>query len=849
MKLSICLPVLAGSALLAVSAHAQGSGEATSTTSASGGGESLEEIVVTARRRSEVLQDVPQTVSAVTSAEIQKLNLQNLQDLSGVVPGLQIATTGVAFSNNDTLRGVSFAPSSGTQNTVAFYVNDISVTNNFVSTSNFDVGQIEVLSGPQGTLRGEPAPSGSLTIVTHRPDMEEFGGYATLTAASHGNFNENGAVNLPLIREKLAVRLAGVADDNDYNDVRSANSPVDPFSHTYGGRASIRVQPVDSLEANIVYQHMYSHQRYFDQVEGGGAPGGVNPNAPASYNGTPINALQRLAVESYPNNEYTWTDLVTGAIDWHVLGQVVSYDGGYSRYAINNSEYADTAHQAPGITAANKIPRQPSQFETPSTSQYAQTDELRVASETPVFGLVDYTAGVFYRNTRNNVDTVQLAAFLPGSFGSPLRASDPFTYDPKYTLQLLIYAPAQTKEYSEYLHFTFHLPENTELAVGGRYLRYQNEGYTVGNLLTANTFVAAPLPVPIPCSYAGLGSTYPGTCDIPASVAIPNTTALPLTQTGQHAHTVIYNASLSHKFTDSLLGYISSGSSWRPPATAVGINNAANDPVLAALSTVKPEKSYDYEAGFKWTFLDNRGRFNLAYYHQRFEGFIYYGLQTLYLADNGAQSTVTPFNFTSNPDAVINGVDFDAGFQITRQWSVDLAGSYANGHLTGSEIPCNPPSGGSTPGAFPAGTHIFLCPSHASTSTGPNFNATAQSEYDFPVPRWNDVNAFVRGLFVFYGRNPHSSQTYTTPSYGLFNLYVGLRDGKGAWEGALFAKNLFDTQRILNLGYPTAAAPAGGAALNQVFGTSGYYQLGVNQAGMTPERVFGLTLTYSFGSK
>ena len=845
MKLSISLTAMAGSTLLTLAAHAAPAADNSTTTSTPGSSESLTEVVVTARRKEEALEDVPQTVTAVTPAEIQKLNLQNLQDLSGVVPGLQITTTGGAFNNNDTLRGVSFTPAAGTQNTVAFYFNDVPVTNNFVSTSNFDVGQIEVLSGPQGTLRGEPAPSGSLTIASHKPDLENFGGYGTVTATNHGNTNENGAINLPLIDDKLAVRLAGIADDDVYNDVHSLNSPADPFNHTYGGRASIRFEPVDSVEANVVYQHMYSHQQYFDQVEGPGAPGGVNPNAPAGYNGPPISASQLLSVETYPNNEYTTTDLVTASLDWHVLGQIVSYDGGYYRYVINNSDYADTGHQIPGVTATNPIPREAFQYNTPSSAQYGQTDEFRVASETPLFGFMDYTAGFFYRNTRNEVNVAQIASFLPGSFGSPLAASNPNIYDPNYTLQLIVQSPAQSKEYSEFLHFTFHLTDNTELAVGGRYLHYQNWGTTSGTLLTSGTSVASPLP--FPCSVAGFASTYPGTCDIPASVAIPNTVALPAASLNQDDHTVIYNLSLSHKFADSFLAYVSSGSSWRPPATAVGITNAANDPTLSSLLHVKPEKSYDFEAGFKWTFLDKRGHLNVDLYHQQFDGFIYYGLPTLYLANNGASTSVSSFNFTSNPNAVINGVDFDTGFQITRQWSVDLAGSFANGHLTGADIPCNPPGGGTTPAAFPAGTYVFLCPGHASTSTQPNFNASLQSEYDFPIV--SDVNAFLRGLYVYYGSNAHASEFYTTPAYGIFNLYTGLRSSSGAWEVALFSKNLFNTQRLLNLGYPTAVAPGGGSALNQVFGTSGYYVVGGNQVGMTPLRLFGITLTYSFGSR
>src|SRR5579862_5888602 len=294
-----------------------------------GTGDSLEEIVITARRRSEVLQDVPQTVNAVSASDLQKLNLQNLQDISGVVPGLQIVSTSAGFNDNNTLRGVTFNPTAGTQNTVAFYLNDIWVTNNFVNTSNFDVGQIEVLRGPQGTLRGEPAPSGSLTIATHRPELEQFGGYATVTAAEYHAFNENAAINLPIIQGKLAVRLAGVADDNRYNDVRSLFNSDPPYDHTYGGRASVRFEPIDAIEANVMYQHIFNHIQSYSQVEGPGAAGGVNANAPANYNGPAIAPFDYHSVQSYPSSNYTTTDVVTGQLDWHVLGQVVSYDGSY----------------------------------------------------------------------------------------------------------------------------------------------------------------------------------------------------------------------------------------------------------------------------------------------------------------------------------------------------------------------------------------------------------------------------------------------------------------------------------------------------------------------------------------
>jgi iron complex outermembrane receptor protein len=812
-------------------------------------GNALEEIIVTARRRSELLQDVPQTVTAVTPAELQKLNLQNLQDLSGIVPSLQISANPNRSLDTDTFRGVSFQPASGTQNVLGFYINDTFVTNNFVTTSNFDVGQIELLSGPQGTLRGEPAPAGSLTITTRRPDLEQFGGYVTATGAEYSSFNGNGAVNLPIIKDMLAIRLAAVAEDNHLDDVRSLNNPSTPYYHNYAERVSVRFEPIDSIEANVMYQHEYYHQNQYPQVAGPGAPGGVNPNAPANYNGPAISADQRLGVTTLPVTQYNYEDLVTAQVDWHFLGQVLSYAGSYWNYNDNNGDGGLAANQAPGITQNNAIPRQAFQFNTPSITERTQTDELRLSSDTPLFGFLDYTVGSFYRHTVNEVNVVQIASFLPGSFGSPALGPDtPFEYNSKYTLPILIGSPAEEKEYSQFAHVTFHLPASFELAAGGRYINYQKYGSTTGTLLPDGVFAGAALPGSICTAIGGAaGATYPGVCDIPASSALvvgPQKSGSGLKTTLQNLsdRPFIYNVSLSHKFNQNLLAYVNGGSSWRPPGISVGIFNAANDPVLNQLLHLKTEKSTDIEGGFKWTFLEDRARLNVAYYHQTFNGFIYSGLPSLYLDDNGSgKPSVAAFGFNSNPDAVVNGVDLDTGFRFTRAWRFDLSANYSNGHLTGSDVPCSPPSGGTTTAAFPAGTHVFLCPSHASTSTSPNFNFSAQSEYDLPIAS-TGMDGFVRGLYTFYGRNPHASQFYVTPSYGLLNVYLGLRSSDGAWEGAVFAKNLQNTQRILQSGVGTA--PIDFAGLSTLFGTSGY-----NGVTVTPERQFGATVTYSFGSR
>jgi iron complex outermembrane recepter protein len=824
----------------------------------------LEEIVITARRKSELLQDVPQTVTPVTAADIQNFNLQTMSDIAQVVPGLQITASVNRSLDVNTFRGISFQPATGTQNTLGIYVNDTFVTNNFITTSIFDIGQIELLSGPQGTLRGEPAPSGSMTITTHKADLEQFGGYGTVTQETYGQTNGNAAVNLPIIPGKLAVRLAGLADDNALDGVNSLHSNVEPYSRTYAGRASARFEPVDAIEGNLMYQYSYWQQGRYPQVQGPGAVGGViavpgiglvpNPNAPPNYNGPLIAATDLHAVQNAPDVQWNHSELITGNIDWHFLNQRLSYNGSYWTYADNNGNgaLASEANQAPGITAANPIPRLPFQFDTPSIIQHTQTQELRISSETPIAGFMDYTAGGFFRHTHNQVNVVNAASFLPGSFGTPLAPANPFTYNSQYTLPVAIDSPVDEQEISEFANVTFHILKDTELSLGGRHIAYEKKGFTEATLVPQGVFAALPpsvlgLPAGVPCSAFGIGSTYPNTCDIPASVLLRgNTTALPLTPQNLDDNTWIYNVSLSHKFFEHLLAYVNVGSSWRPPSVAVGINNAANDPTLNTLLHLKPETSTDYEAGIKWTFLENRARLNLAYFHQNFKNFIYYGLPITYLSDNGVSTSPAQFSFTSNPNAVVNGVSLDTGYLITRQWSVDFNATYANGHLTGSQIPCNPP-GGSFPATAPP-PYIYLCPSNASTSVAPNFNSALQSEYHMPIPRLGNTEGFVHGLWNYYGSNPHANAFYTAPGYGIANFFLGLRGANRAWEGALFVKNAFNAQPVLinSIGNPTLNTstfnlppPAG-----QGFGSSGYYS-----AQVAPRQEFGITFTYSFGSR
>ena len=143
-----------------------------------------------------------------------------------------------------------------------------------------------------------------------------------VTQETYGQTNGSAAVNLPIIKGKLALRLAGVADENALDGVNSINSSVQPYSHTYAGRASLRWEPVDSVEANLMYQHSYWQQGQYPQVQGAGGVGGQlgvpgvglvpNPFAPPNYNGPAIAATDLHAVQNAPDVQWSHSELITG---------------------------------------------------------------------------------------------------------------------------------------------------------------------------------------------------------------------------------------------------------------------------------------------------------------------------------------------------------------------------------------------------------------------------------------------------------------------------------------------------------------------------------------------------------
>jgi iron complex outermembrane recepter protein len=183
-------------------------------TPASTGAGALEEIVITAQKRSERLIDVPMSVTAITGDGLRQQGAVNYGDYLPTVPGVSYAKTG--FLDKIFIRGLADSMSSQATSTTGIYLDEANLTesqSNIGDVGTFDVARVEVLRGPQGTLYGDSSMGGTIRIITNKPDLTKFDAIfdGTLSYTDHGGLNDVGNVvlNAPIIDGILGVRFAG----------------------------------------------------------------------------------------------------------------------------------------------------------------------------------------------------------------------------------------------------------------------------------------------------------------------------------------------------------------------------------------------------------------------------------------------------------------------------------------------------------------------------------------------------------------------------------------------------------------------------------------------------------------
>jgi outer membrane receptor protein involved in Fe transport len=416
--------LLAGAAIYPLAAAAQ---------SSSG---SIEEVVVTAEKRSEAVKNVPMSITVVGQDQLDNLNIRSFADLMTQVPGLSVSEADPTHPVLS-LRGIN---AGGDGSTVGTYLDETpygssNALANGVDTApnldTFDMQRIEVLRGPQGTLYGAGAEGGLLKFVTNAPDTTGFDDAVELTGVNmdHGGFGESerGMVNIALT-DDLAVRVVGF-------DVRTPGyikNPTLDLQHAndvtnFGGRAAVLWRPTDkiSVRLNVVQQQLDAGNDDAEDV----AISNDRIAGPLFGDYTQMRNITSPAEVRY----YLYNATINWDLDFATITSSTSYTD------LRSSEIGDTTG------AASTLDNPLQAF----LHQGKLIQELRVASD-PGQGPLDWMVGFYFANEHDGLHQ----DVVPSFHGSPLLSLD---LDSTYV------------ETTGFANATYHVTSNFELGAGLRY--------------------------------------------------------------------------------------------------------------------------------------------------------------------------------------------------------------------------------------------------------------------------------------------------------------------------------------------------------------------------------------------
>ena len=214
----------------------------------------LTEIVVTAQKREQNLQDVPAAISAFSAEAMQQRGISETSDLMGSMPNLQVTSAYGDTQPNFSLRGISVANefSASTASPVGVYVDE--VYQSFRASHGqqlYDLERVEVLRGPQGTLYGRNTTGGAINFITRRPDLHGTNGYVTLGYSNYNTIKAEGAVELTLAEDKAGLRAAFTRTKGDGYTFNPTLNQDFATSDSYAGRLSLRIKPSETIDITL----------------------------------------------------------------------------------------------------------------------------------------------------------------------------------------------------------------------------------------------------------------------------------------------------------------------------------------------------------------------------------------------------------------------------------------------------------------------------------------------------------------------------------------------------------------------------------------------------------------------
>ena len=228
----------------------------------------LEEVVVTATKREENVQDIAQTVNAVTGAQLDNYQIRDLSELAQLVSGVQFTKIDPR-RQQITMRGQKLDPDGGNDSPIQGYVDEIPLRTGEVFLQMYDTERVEILKGAQGTLQGAVSSGGALHIYTRSAQVGsgERNGYVKTTWADNMTSIVEAASDMHL-SDTLSLRFAGVQNNNEGTQVRNIRTSINEDHKYVSGRVSLSWEPTDALSVRFKFQNMEVDSVYPQPVAG-----------------------------------------------------------------------------------------------------------------------------------------------------------------------------------------------------------------------------------------------------------------------------------------------------------------------------------------------------------------------------------------------------------------------------------------------------------------------------------------------------------------------------------------------------------------------------------------------------
>ncbi len=534
-------------------------------------GDAIPEIVVTARRRQEKLQEVPVAVSVISGAQAYEHNLNDLQDITSEVPTVDFRTGSSNKDRDIFIRGIgTITTSPGVEPSVSTVVDGVVLDRPGQATLELlDVDHIEVLRGPQGTLFGKNATAGVINIVTTTP-TSDFHAYAEGSYFGGGDeFRLKGGVSGEIVQDKLVGLVSGVASGYDGNVTNLYNDTKINGYGRYGAHTKLIFTPSDDLTATFASDYLHSR----DTVPTGVPVSSAQIAYPTDVvtNSAPFAAsLAKSSIIPSANNVDINNNVNSSTNDDNG-GAAVTVEDKIGDYTLTSiTAYRKWQNiQLQDYDQLSQISAGLPQVEDHGYLLFSQvTEEARIAS--PKGDFFDYQAGVYYLHGVDNEVYQRGVQQLSGS--SVISNSGVSTYG------------TTADNYSIFGEGNLNFTDSFKGIVGFRVVR-DDLDYHFQRVATSPVAITGIQP-----SFASTGST------------------------GDYGYAD--RLGLQYDFNSNINTYFTYSHGYTGPAYNVFFNMVASSTLA-----LKPETSDSYEVGLKSRFLDGRVQANLAAYITNFNNY------------------------------------------------------------------------------------------------------------------------------------------------------------------------------------------------------------------------------------